>query len=444
METLDVDNIKYYPDKFYICLDGFDLNRINSFLSDGNFNEQHSIFIHEYYHYLTNVATYAGVRQFNGNFIDKYKIINNVLSKHQLNAFPLKANQYEDCQELIENNRLLDEILKEDDLDRNLIKETDEAPLKSFEIANIRIIKKAYGSGTRDIVEIEITGLLTRHRFILSLGALDEFFSSTIDEFMIEYGYSIVDPRAYNKRPFYPYRVYDKIISYYLEERFSSLEKILLIYVSLNSNNPPVHLVNILSKIQIDGYDIFSQDPEKYINKHIENPTNNNYLLNVIDLFAKQASLQGRNYLSKAINYFYDIFYMATSIKKNDYFFFIRPFIAQENKEEFLNALSRIVNIFTPPVMLVSKEFHVIDKLTDYGDSVTVLIASHEIIESLKNNRLAKRLYKNKYLYPDKDLESDNIETFEDLPKKGNSFQIALNELGLFELYINEKNHKDI
>lgn len=60
---IDLTKIKYYPDRFYLCLDGFDIKNLTSFITDLQIGKQQSIFIHEYYHYLTNIATLPGIRQ---------------------------------------------------------------------------------------------------------------------------------------------------------------------------------------------------------------------------------------------------------------------------------------------------------------------------------------------------------------------------------------------
>lgn len=74
MAEIDLTKIKYYPDRFYICLDGFDIDNLTTFITDLQIGQEQSIFIHEYYHYLTNIATFSGIRQFNLNFCDRFRV----------------------------------------------------------------------------------------------------------------------------------------------------------------------------------------------------------------------------------------------------------------------------------------------------------------------------------------------------------------------------------
>lgn len=78
---MDINKIKYYPDKFYICLDGFDLDNLDTFTNDVTFSQQQAIYLHEYYHYLTNITTFAGLREFNLVFQDKIRIITRISAK---------------------------------------------------------------------------------------------------------------------------------------------------------------------------------------------------------------------------------------------------------------------------------------------------------------------------------------------------------------------------
>ena len=60
----NINKIKYYPDRFYIGLDGFDLTKLFEVSPDYTLSLQQAIFIHEYFHYLTNISTFQGVRSF--------------------------------------------------------------------------------------------------------------------------------------------------------------------------------------------------------------------------------------------------------------------------------------------------------------------------------------------------------------------------------------------
>ena len=45
----NINKIKYYPDRFYIGLDGFDLTKLFEVSPDYTLSLQQAIFIHEYF-----------------------------------------------------------------------------------------------------------------------------------------------------------------------------------------------------------------------------------------------------------------------------------------------------------------------------------------------------------------------------------------------------------
>lgn len=91
---IDLDSIKYFQDKFFLRLNGFDLENLNTFADDATFSQQQAIYMHEYYHYLTNLTTFYGARQFNCRFQDRVRLITILLKKRGLDAFPLEKEQF--------------------------------------------------------------------------------------------------------------------------------------------------------------------------------------------------------------------------------------------------------------------------------------------------------------------------------------------------------------
>jgi hypothetical protein len=108
-------------------------------------------------------------------------------------------------------------------------------------------------------------------------------------------------------------------------------------------------------------------------------------------------------------------------------------------KQQFLLALARIIQVFTPPLILQSGLFKYIDKLTTMGEATTHIIAAFEIFESLKTKRIAHRpdYLKEKYNFPENNPDCDDITQFTEPPIQG-SYRLALNELGLYRLYYEE------
>jgi hypothetical protein len=191
------------------------------------------------------------------------------------------------------------------------------------------------------------------------------------------------------------------------------------------------------------GTELFQSDPLGYISKRYVEP-DIHMQLEQIRAFSAQCFEQGRIHMAQALYYYGDRFYLAHQLKKQDFFFFVRPFLVQHESKErykqlFLLALARIIQVFTPPVILKNGLFNYVDKLTTIGEATTFIIATYEILESLKTQRIAKRpIYlKKKYLFPENDPDCDDITKLAPPPIRG-SYHIALNEIGLYRLYLYE------
>lgn len=454
---MDLTKIKYYPDRFYVCLDGFNTDNLTTFITDLHVGQEQAIFIHEYYHYLTNITTFPGVRQFHLNFCDRFRLITILTSKAQLDAFPINTNTLDTCKTEVEYWNSVSEIINEDDIDYELVEETENSATKKFGITSIEtenkpmevVIDGVKYNGAKIRINIEISGLVNRNSFYLTFGAIDEFLSSSIDEFLFENDIAEIDHKTLSQRPFYPYGFYDKLLSYYDINRPSSFEKILIAYFSLNSFNPAVKIIEILEKLKEGGYSEFQSDPEKYLLSNFSAPPQYEDLLNKTNEFAVETFEQGRIHISQALKYYYDKFYTAQKLKEKDFFYFVRPFFVSEvnterGKQKFLLSLARIINLFTPPVILKDNIFKQVDKLTTFGEATTLIIATYEIFESLKTEKYAKRpaYLKAKYTFPDNDPNCDVVETFKEPPIRA-VFQLALNEISLYKVYLDELKKRD-
>ena len=459
MEDSNLNKIKYYPDRFYICLDGFDIKNLTTFITDLDVGQQQAIFIHEYYHYLTNITTFPGIRQFHLNFCDRCRLITNLTFKEKIKAYPINKNSLPSCKDEIEYWNSVSEIIDEDDINYELVTETEQSQNKKFEILEVKEDIKPMSvpvngvkiDGGRKLIKIKISGLVNINSFYLTFGAIDEFLSSSIDEYLFENDISNINPSSLSKRPFYPYKFFDCLLAHYKIRRPSSFEKIIIAYFALNSFNPPIKLIEILEKLELEkNYTEFQIDPEKYLLKYFKETPQYTDVLDKTNDFANETFEQGRIHISQAIKYYYDKFYSAQKLKEKDFFYFIRPFFVPETntvrgKQNFLLALSRIINLFSPPVILKDKYFNYVDKLTTFGEATLLIIATYEIFESLKTEKYAKRpIYlKNKYSFPDNEPNCDVFGTYKNLPIRA-VFQLALNELGLYKVYIDEQNKQKI
>jgi hypothetical protein len=208
-------------------------------------------------------------------------------------------------------------------------------------------------------------------------------------------------------------------------------------------------MIEILSKLKDGGYEEFQNNPEKYLLSNFSETPQYEQVLNQINDFANETFNQGRVHISQALKYYYDKFYTAQKLKEKDFFYFIRPFFVTDTdvlrqKQKFLLALSRIINLFSPPVILKDKVFKYVDKLTTFGEATMLILATYEIFESIKTEQIAKRpaKLKAKYTFPDLDPDCDNFEKFVPPPIKGIVFQLALNELNLFGVYLREHENR--
>jgi hypothetical protein len=449
MSNVDLTKVKYYPDRFYVCLDGFDINNLTTFITDLNVGQNQAIFIHEYYHYLTNITSFPGIRQFNLNFCDRFRLVTILTCLEGINAYPITSNTFSNCKNHVDYWLSVTDMINGDDINYDLVTETATSTNKSFDIEHVDIVNRPMTgvvngqpiNGSRTFVNIKISGLTKIHDFDLTFGALDEFLSSAIDEYLFQNDISDIDPSTLSQRPFYPYLLFDKLLAFYGLKRVSALEKIIIVHFSLNCFNASVKIVQILTALQNGGYDDFQNDPEKYLIANFSEHTDYKVLLDNIKQFADQTFDQGRIHISQALRYYYDKFYTAQKLKETDPFYFIRPFMVADPdplrmRQKFLLGLSRILNQFTPPVILKDGEFFYIDKLTTFGEATLLIIATYEIFESVKSQQIAKRpaRLKAKYAFPGP-ASCDDLTTYA-VPIYGIAFQLALNEVGLLKPYI--------
>lgn len=269
---MNLHNIKYLADKYYINLDGFDLNNLNNFANDATFSQQQAIYIHEYYHYLTNITTFFGVRQFNCAFQDKVRLITILLKKAGLDAFPIETNTRADCAYEVEYWKSVDEILNLDDLDTDFYVKVMASPNKRFTITghnrkltSISAVKDGVlQKGGHSYYEIYIDGVPTVNKFNLSDGMIDEFLNRSIDEFLFEHNMAD-NCDVLRSQDFYPYQVYDELLHYFGFDRVETRLKIMLTYFALHSFNPVVCLIETLEAIKSYGFEIFANNPEAFL-----------------------------------------------------------------------------------------------------------------------------------------------------------------------------------
>lgn len=444
----NIDKIKYYPDRFYIGLDGFDLTKLFVISPVFTLTLQQAVFMHEYYHYLTNISTFQGVRSFHAAFCDLFRLVCRLTHRAGLNAFPVNGNQLQNCVYDIDYWNSLNEIFREDNVNGKLSDEVEHSQNRKFSVNNIATERGAVMTmmkngqeikGQREFVRIDVDGLPFTSSFRLSLGAMDEFLSASIDEFVFEH--SLADNKPIiDVQPYYPYRSFDEILRYY-GLRLDSRCKILIVYYAMHGKNPAIQLRDILECIKAEGQDVFEADPCQFLSTRFEFFIGYDDLITEINKFVSEAESQGRKLVSKFVAYYLDRFITAQALLKKDIFFFVRPFLVNDldnmsNRQDFILAFDRIRTCFPEPVILQDKVFSPLTQY-NYGADLTVMgLAIYEIMDSLETNQIAKRLTraKDRYDYPDGLENCDDVSTFTDPPLMP-YWHKALNELGLYQFY---------
>lgn len=447
-DMANLDKIKYYPDRFYIGLDGFDLRKLFDVSQDFTLTLQQAVFMHEYFHYLTNLSTFQGVRSFHAAFCDMFRLVCRLTEKAGISAFPVNGNHLESCAYDVGYWNSLNEIFKEDNVNAKLSDEVKHSQNGKFSVRGIvtelgdKIIMIKDGQeicGQREFVRINVDGLPFTSSFRLSLGALDEFLSASVDEFIFEH--NLADNKAIiDVQPYYPYRSFDEILHYY-GLRLDSRCKILIVYYALHGKNPAVQLRDILECIKDEGQNVFEVAPCQFLSTRFEFFTGYDDLINEIDKFVKEADGHGRKLTSKLVAYYLDRIITAQALLKKDPYFFVRPFLVDDldnvaRRQDFILAFDRIRTCFPEPVILQDKIFAPLTQY-NYGADLTVIgLAIYEIMDSLETNQVAKRMQRAKELYdfPDGVENCDDILTFDAAPLKA-FWHKALNELGLYQFY---------
>lgn len=451
---MDYDKIKYISDKYYIRLDGFDLNNLNVFAQDATFSKQQAIYIHEYYHYLTNVTTFFGVRQFNCAFQDKVRLITILLKKAGLDAFPITSNTRPDCAYEVEYWKSIDKILDLDNLDKNFGGKVEKSPNKSFSI--IRYRQKKYNlslnyqrikvQGVHIYYSFDIKGVPFASNFNLSDGMIDEFMNRSIDEFLFQHNMAD-NCDVLRAQAFYPYQVYDELLHYFGMDRVDSKLKIMVTYFCLHAFNPIDCMIQTLRVIRQKGFDKFEADPETFLLKLRKGNELNAYaaIVNGEKEYIDECLGHGRKNLADTMTLIYQKQYKAYGCLKDDFFYFIRPFLVEnidteDGRKEFLRLFQNIRTELEEPILVQNKQM--IDAGNDtYKNHLAMHIAIYEIFDSLTVNRIAKRIpdRKDKYEYPVATPDNDKLENLPDTTPLTETWHVALNDLSLYKLYMDEK-----
>lgn len=449
--------IKYFQDKFFILLNGFDLDKLNTFADDSTFSQQQAIYIHEYYHYLTNLTTFYGARQFNCRFQDRVRLITILLKKKRLEAFPLSSNNDLDCKYEVEYWKCLNELFDLDDVDNDVADKIDKSPSHKFSIVRYTPLKWPLSvqvngqtiKGAHLYYKIDISDVPFVQHFYLSDGMIDEFLSASIDEFMFEH--DLADNcDVLRNQTFYPYRTLDVMLDFFHVSGLTARDKILISYYALHAINPIDALIKLLEKMRRDHGAAFKADPESFLLGNLKGNELNAYasLVQYEDVYIQECLSHKRKNLADTMTLIYRKQYLAVERLKQDFFYYVRPFMVdsidrEEGRTEMLKRFRVIREEMEEPIIMQDGKMIAADKDT-YKNHLAMQIAIYEIMDSLWVNKIAKRIRGDKYDYPVSVPENDKLENLIETMPLTQTWHVALNELGLYGVYLEEKKAKGL
>jgi len=451
---MDLDRIKYFQDKFFIRLDGFDLVNLDTFADDNTFSQQQAIYLHEYYHYLTNLTTFFGARQFNCKFQDKVRLITILLKKKGIDAFPLSENTDFDCKYEVEYWKSLDDLFDLDDVDTSFADKVKNAPMQKFTIVHYTDMRWPLSvqyegknvKGYHKYYRIDVSDVPFAQSFHLSDGMIDEFLSSSIDEFMFQN--DLADNcEVLRAQSFYPYRTLDELLRFFNIEGCDARDKILISYFALHATNPIDALITLLERMRKDKGEAYMKDKENFLLKNLKGNEIKAFasLIQYEDKYIRECLDHSRKNLADTMALIYRRQYRAIELLENDFFYFVRPFMVanlqtHEGRAKLLSLFKNIKKEMDEPIIVQDGKMIATEE-NSYKNHLAMQIAIYEIIDSLWINRIATRLpsRKKNYEYPVFTEDNDKLENLVDKFPLEQTWHVALNELGLYGEYLRKK-----
>lgn len=450
---MDINKIKYYPEKFCIRFDGEDVHNIIKIEDDGKFSLELSCFLHEYYHYLTNTTTFQGIRAFNVSFQDKIRIITIIQNQCGLDGFPLFDNGFSSCSDLINYWKDIDKIITGDSALREICIEIENSPSKSVNIKNIEItnvalpveIEEHLINGEREMVKFEVEGI-AKNIFYLPIAAIDEFLSSSIDELLFETG-TVDNLQVLQSRPLYPYKFFDKILQFFNLSRFDTKYKILIAYKALHGPNPSKNLIQIIENIS-KNQTLFCQNPIDFLDKICvtrECDLLNSVLAYLFKLII-ECNQQKRYNLAKVSDIIYEKGILAQELLRNDPYYFVRPFIELDfynasGREKYIEFIKDLMSKFDGFLQLRKKEL--VGAFTNpQKNLLAMMLAIYEILKESESSKIIERKVT--------DYELDGAPGYDKLCNLPEIMPLttvwynALNELSFYVLYLDYRKRHNL
>lgn len=445
---------KYYPDKFYIKFDEEKFDNLLTIDDCGQFGLELSVFIHEYYHYLTNITTFQGIRSFNAIFQDKIRIITIIQKKcGGLDGFPLFSNNREDCQPLIKYWKDVDDIITGDSALQRIALEINNSPAKRVQISNISYeymplsveINGELIEGEHEMVFLDVDGITNNH-FMLPIAAVDEFLSASIDEYLFQTD-TTDNIRLLQGRPYYPYLFFDEILNFMGRSQIDAKLKIIIAYKALHGNNPTVNLIEILKKISNDE-DKFVNDPFTFLETHFNWIAHDHFeqSLKYAYSFINECHNHGRLNLANVYSIIYNKAQLARQKLESDPYYFIRPLInsdlkIKEGRENYLNFLKTLLTEFNSFLQL--KDHKLVDAFCNPEKTpLAFMLAAYEILKGAEKYKFIERTVTEYDLDLDDSVGFDKLENLPTKTPLTAIWHIALNDLSFYALYLDYRNKR--
>lgn len=452
---MPLSDSKYYPEKFYIKFDAENIDQLVKLDPNNKFSIELGVFIHEYYHYLNNISTFQGIRDFNLIFGDLIRIIT-ILQRKGLRAFPINQCYFEEFQYLKDYWKDAIDLYSNATNYREIEKKVTESMEKKIHIKDLQPEKKdlkvkispgRWIDGSQILQNLLVESAdVPPFTIRLTNAEIDEFMCSAIDEFLFQT--DSCDNQMILEHPgrtFYPYKFFDELLSHYNVDLISAggdaRHQIILAYKALHSPNPPVRILKLIKAVRGHERD-FIDNPFDFLETSF--PSNFSKFEEVIDYLYKLISEcedQNRINLARATNLIYETAKDALSELKNDPYFFIRPLIENdlstiEGRQNYLDFLKILLKRFDKFLQLKDGELKGAFSHPEKNHLAFIIII-HEILRGAENNKIIKREQKNRDIFElEGELDYDNIEKFDSNFPLTNMWQIALNDLSFYKLYV--------
>lgn len=330
----------YFPNAFHIVMD-----KDNPYLekndddiisrNDDNFN----IFIHEYWHYLHNMTTFAHLKNFH-IFMKLLTLFSKTMHPHcdgESNGNDsLNKTEIKEVISITEMYNLYDG----DDLPSNI---SEDKIIDDFEIIDVVINNINFKYNNKDVpvskitlkIEININGKLSTHELDLGIRSIEESIANEIDSFFKSNSNETTYPASY-----IIYLVLRKLSLYYLKYELTKYELCALGTLSLNTPDPSKYLIDFFIRLKnsLDKSTPFEEAINNFKNEIIEFLKHAKESIS-ISLNSLCKSYENRGVLETTVNYLVEKQISYIDLRISNPIFDLKPFAENKIDSNELNSL---------------------------------------------------------------------------------------------------------